>query len=265
MSKKPKRDCNAEEFLKNSLNIQNYTEEFFNIFDSIDLGIYFVNPETYEITIANNTAKKFLGSEPIGKKCYEVLLKGSNVPCAGCNNKDISIGKTQDTELPWEFKSDDRCYQRSTKIIRWPGNGLTKMEVIMDITESKKMERELNHLRVFKEKVEDLPHVPVLVFGRRGKITLMNNAARNLLEYNDEDMEFLHIWHILDEKTRETIYNLTEQLSGGDRETLDCTILGKNSKLETNVDILFHRDIKGTFIEGTMFMIEKPKKIIRFY
>ena len=247
------------------INIQKYTEELFNIFDSIDLGIYFVDPKNYKIMTANNTAKKFLGNDPIGKKCYELLLNGSNKPCKDCTNTDISKGIVKNKELPWEFKSDDKIYKRVTKAIQWPGNGYAKMEVIMDITESKKLERELNNLRVFKEKIEDLPHIPVITFGRRGKITLMNTSAKILLGYDDEDLKILHIWHILDEKTKESLYNLTEELSGGDRETFECTVIGKNEKFETNVDILFNRDMKGAFIEGTIFMIEKPKQIIRFY
>lgn len=248
-----------------SVDIQKYTEELFNIFDSIDLGIYFVNPKNYEIMTANNTAKKFLGDEPIGEKCYELLLNGSSKPCKDCTNAEISKGDIKTNELPWEFKSDDKTYKRVTKAILWPGNGYVKMEVIMDITESKKMERELNNLRVFKEKIEDMPHIPVITFGRRGKITLMNNSAKNLLGYEDEDLKILHIWHILDEKTKESLYNLIEELSGGDRETFECTVIGKNEKIDTNIDILFNRDMKGAFIEGTIFMIEKPKQIIRFY
>jgi len=264
MGKETKTDSKTEP-LSESLDIQKYTEDLFNIFDSIDLGIYFVNPKNYEIMIANDTAKKFLGNAPTGKKCYELLLNGSNKPCKDCNNEKISKNIISDNEISWEFKSENRVYKRMAKAVQWPGNGYAKMEIIIDVTESKKMERELNALRVFKEKVEDLPHIPVVIFGRRGKITTMNSAAKNFLGYGDEDLKFLHIWHLFDENTKEAIYNLTEELSGGDRETFDCTILGKTEKFETNLDILFQRDLKGKFIEGTIFIIEKPKKIIRFY
>ncbi len=234
-------------------------------FDGEDIGIYVVNPATYEIITANKTALQFLGSDPIGKKCYEVLLNGRNRPCDECNNADIIKGNLDAKSLPWEFKSGERIYRRFSKVINIPGYGNAKIEIIMDITESRKQERELVNLRVFKEKAEDLPHVPVIIFGRRGKITFMNSAARKTLGYSEEDLEYLHIWHLLEEDTKETVYNLTEELSGEDRQSIDGKILAKNNKLEAYIDILFHRDLKGIFLEGTMFIIEKPQKIIRYY
>lgn len=248
-----------------SVGFRKQTEGFFSMLEYMDFGIYIVDPDTYEIIAANEKAREFLGDDPIGKKCYNLLQKGSNTPCIGCNNKSLSRGCSDDPILPWEFKSDDRWYKRMSKVIPWPGKKYAKMEMIVDITETKRMERENINLRVFKEKAEDLPHVPVVVFGRKGKLTMMNAAASHLLDYGNDDLELMYVWNLLDENTKERVYNLTQHLGGADRVTIDGTITGKEKTVEAFLDIIFHRDLRGDFIEGTVFIIEKPKKIIRFY
>lgn len=247
-----------------SAKVSNF-QAFFNTLGDIGVAMYIVDPATYEIIAANSTAEKFLGQNPIGKKCYQLLLKKRTKPCENCCNAQIVQGATEISTIPWEFKSEDRWYKSISKVVDGGEYGNLKMELIFDITEVKQMERELNRLKVFKEKVEDLPHVAVFTFSRRGKIEMINQAAMNLLGYKDKDLAILHIWHILDENIREQIYNLIEHFSSGDRQTIDCTVLAKDRKFDAYLDILLHRDVKGNFMEGTAFIIEKSKKIIRFY
>lgn len=251
---------NLEKAAGNRIIPQEEVEALFNVFDQMGIAIYLVNPANYRIVTANRTAERFLGSEPIGKKCYELLLKKRTSPCDECINPMIVKGMTEINSIPWEFKSENRWYKSVSKALNCGDAGILKMEIITDITEMKQLEKETNDLRVFKEKVEDLPHVPVFTFGRRGKINMMNHAARARLEYDKDDLDFLHIWHLIDERTRERIYELTEHLSNSDRQSIDCTVKGKRESFDAHLDILLHRDIKGIFIEGTVFMIEKTKK-----
>lgn len=244
---------------KNRRNIANQIPELSTL-GNLEFAAYIVNTQNYEVVAATQSSKIFSEDNPVGKKCNELFLNGSNEPCIDCDNRHIS-----NPLMPFEFKNGDRIYQRFTRPIKWQGAKNFKLELIVDITEARKQERELNILRVYKEKVENLPHVPVIVFGRRGKITSLNSAAEQLLGYGQDDLEYLHIWSLLDDETKEKIYDLTVELTGGDRVTFESVIIGKNGKIEAHLDILCHRDIKGVFLEGIMFIIEKPKKIIRFY
>ena len=232
---------------------------FFSILDKIGIAIYLVNPENYEIIAANAIAEKFLGNDPIGKKCYQLLLKQRNSPCEECINEQICKNKKDIKTIPLEFKSNDRWYKSLSKVVdygeQW--GGLLKLEIIMDITESKLMEKEINSLTVFKEKVENLPHVPVFTFGKRGRITMINDAASQLLGYDKNSTDILHIWHIVEEETREKIYNLIEEFSNSDRQTIECKVIGRKNTFDAWLDILLHRDVKGTFLEATVFIIKK--------
>ncbi len=245
--------------------IKENIDTFFDILGKIGMAVYLVDPITYKIIAANNIAEKFLGPNPLGKKCYELLLKKRKSPCEECVNSQIAQGNMDIQPLPLEFKSDERWYRSVSKVIKYGEFGNLKVEIISDITENKLIEKELNELKVFKEKVENLPHVPVFTFGRRGRIKTMNHAALTLLGYEPEDIGILHIWHIIDDQAREKIYNLIEQFSNSDRQSFSCSIIGKEKRFDAHLDILLHRDIKGIFLEGTAFIVEKQKKVMRFY
>ncbi|MDQ7823499.1 MAG: PAS domain-containing protein [Candidatus Eremiobacteraeota bacterium] len=247
--------------------MQRQVDEFFSIFNCLDLGIYIVDPETYTILAANTQAIKLLGENPVDKKCFEVLLKGHSAPCSHCDNALISRGIIQSGTLPWEFKSaaHDRWYRCISKIISWPGKKFAKMEVIMDITESMRTEREINTLRVFKDKIRALPHLALMEFDRKGKIIYANEASAAMLGNCSEELMGLFIWQLPDDSCKEAIYRTIERPGATDREALECTLNGKEKKVEVHLNFILHRDVKGSLIDGSVFIIEKPRKITRFY
>lgn len=86
---------------------------------------------------------------------------------------------------------------------------------------------------------------------------MINDAASQLLGYDNNSTDVLHIWHIVEEETREKIYNLIEEFSNSDRQTIECKVIGKKNTFDAWLDILLHRDVKGTFLEATVFIVKK--------
>lgn len=249
--------------------MQSHVDEFLSIFNCLDVGIYIVDPQNYTILAANSSAIRILGQNPVGKRCYEVLLKDqSGGPCSHCDNELLSRGILQYGARPWEFKNagNDRWYRCVSKIISWSENKFAKMEVIMDITDAKRMEREMNVLRVFKEKIKTVSHCGVIEFDKKGKIVYTNVTSRALLDRSEDELHDQFVWKFLDEAGKEAWFNIVEEVSPKDSESIECTVLSREKKVEVSIDIIFNRDIKGSLIEGMLFLIEKKTKdIVRFY
>ncbi len=249
--------------------MQSHVDEFLSIFNCLDVGIYIVDPQNYTILAANSSAIRILGLNPVGKRCYEVLLKDqSGGPCSHCDNELLSRGILQYGAHPWEFKNagNDRWYRCVSKIISWSESKFAKMEVILDITDAKRMEREMNVLRVFKEKIRTLSHCGVIEFDKKGKIVYTNDTSRALLDCSEEELHDQFVWKFMDEAGKEAWFNIIEEVSSKDSESIECTMRGNERKVEVSIDIIFNRDIKGSLIEGMLFLIEKKTKdIIKFY
>lgn len=243
-------------------------ERYLSIYNSLDEGIYIVDPETYMILSANAAAIRILGVNPVGKKCYEVLLGGSTEPCVHCDNAALARGILEPGALPWEFKRspDDRWYRCVNKSITWTDGKFAKMEIIEDITDSRKADRVVNLLHVFRAKVRSLSDVAVIEFDKKGKISYTNHAAARLLGYQKKEIEEHFVWRFLDESGKVTWFQLLDVVSPKDSDSIECDVLARDRCIEAYVDIIFNRDMKDRLIDGILFIIEKPKKdIARFY
>jgi PAS domain S-box-containing protein len=248
--------------------MQSHVDEFLSIFNCLDMGIYIVDPQNYTILTANSSAIKILGMNPVGKRCFEALLRERKEPCDHCDNELISRGIIQYGAFPWEFKcaDNDRWYRCASKIISWSEKKFAKMEVIVDITDTKRMERDLNQLQVFKEKVQRLSHLAVIEFDKKGKISYTNEASTRLLGLARDEVAGQFIWRFMDDGAKEALFQLMDEVSPKNTDFIECNITGKDRKIESYLDIIFSRDIKGALIEGAMFIIEKVRHDFpRFY
>jgi len=140
------------------------------------------------------------------------------------------------------------------------------MEIIVDITDTKRMERELNLLRVFREKIRSLYHIPVMEFDKKGKIEYTNHACMEFLGLSKEDLADLFVWKFLDDHGKEAWFRLIDEVSMKDSESIECNLFTRERKVETYLNIIYNRDTKGTIIDGMLFIVEKPRKdFVRFY
>ncbi|MEM3823762.1 MAG: PAS domain-containing protein, partial [Candidatus Bathyarchaeia archaeon] len=130
------------------------------LFDGLEEIVYVVDPESYKILYANDKFKEVLGGEVVGRKCYEVI-HGVESPCAFCTNKYIfgeNIGKTYMWECYCEKRN--RWYKCIDKAMIWPGNKHVRLEIAIDVTTHKKIEKALTESeRQYRTLVEAAPDV----------------------------------------------------------------------------------------------------------
>ncbi len=121
-------------------------KQLLSIFDSIDEIIYVTDPYTYEILYVNQTMKNLFQRKLVGGACYKEL-QDLDSPCEFCTNEIIL--KQKPTPYQWEFYNQniDRNFAIVDRIIKWPDGRDVKFEIAIDITDRKRMEKQLQQVQ----------------------------------------------------------------------------------------------------------------------
>lgn len=126
------------------LALQTQFDEVRAIFDSLHAIVYVVDFETYELLYLNQLGETLAGtSDWRGKTCFELLQNGLREPCAFCANDRLIIDGEPQPPYSREFRNtrDQRWYQVIAKAIHWPDGRLARIEVAIDINETKGLEQ----------------------------------------------------------------------------------------------------------------------------
>jgi signal transduction histidine kinase len=181
--------------------------QFLSILDTTDAFISIVDPKSYEIIYANSALTDLWGADMLGKKCYEIL-QGLEQPCDFCTNKSIlgeNVGKT----YVWEHQDrrSQRWFRYIDRAIKWPDGRLVRYEMAVDISASKKLEKERRDmLSMFAHDMKN----PILVAegflsrvysGKAGPLTdkqlshlgLINDAISRVGKFITNFLEFSRI------------------------------------------------------------------------
>ena len=165
------------------------------ILDSTDALVYVIDSKTYKIIYANEKCIKEFG-QLIGRICYTTVQKNENAPCSFCpiaSTSDSSrffIGKT----FEWENRNskNGRYYSFSTHTALWSDNREVIINISVDVTEQKKLEKELleekNSAIVSFRTLLDATIEGILIFDEDKKCVLANKVAMKLFGYSREEM-----------------------------------------------------------------------------
>lgn len=165
------------------------------LFDSMGAIVYVADLETYELLYVNRFATEFFGRDWHGLKCYHYLQEGIEQPCGFCTNPNlIKSGKSGDP-ISWEFLNtrNNRWYECFDKAIRWTDGRMVRLEIALDVTERKELERIKDDL------LSSMSHE------MRTPLTAISGFAELLM--NDPEIPEQHSQHL------EIIYREAEKLT----------------------------------------------------
>ena len=109
-----------------------------NILEAMKDPVYIVG-QAYDVEYANQALLSTFGLAE-GKKCYE-LFHGRQEPCTFCRIEDVVSGET----VRWEWYSfkDQKTYDIIETALKNADGSTSKMTILRDITNRKRMEEEL--------------------------------------------------------------------------------------------------------------------------
>lgn len=178
-----------------------------SILDGIPHVIYVADPSSYEVLFVNSYFRELLGSDPVGKQCYEAF-QGFDAPCDFCTNERIL---NSNEPYDWEYYNPmvKRHFLISDRIIRWADRPQARLELAMDVTERKTLELEMVKAKEITESViESLPGVFYQI-----------SAEERFLRWN---RMFTEVSGYTDDEMREM--NPLELFHGGDQERVGAEI-----------------------------------------
>ena len=175
------------------------------LFDSMNAVVYVADLETYELLYVNRFAREFFGQDWQGQKCYHYLQEGIDRPCAFCTNPQLVNHGEPGAPVIWEFLNtkNNHWYECFDKAIRWTDGRLVRLEVAIDITERKELEKIKDDL------LSSMSHE------MRTPLTAISGFAELLL--NETDVPEQHRRHI------EIIYQEADKLTDLVNRFLDST------------------------------------------
>ena len=117
-------------------------DQITTIFDSLNALVYVVDMESHTVIYMNRYGEDLFGVDWSGRHCHQILQNGSD-PCRFCTNEALRSGGAGAKPLVWEYQNsrNGKWYQCIDKAIRWPGGRLVRLEIAVDVTERKEMER----------------------------------------------------------------------------------------------------------------------------
>lgn len=117
-------------------------DNFAGILDSMEDGVYIIN-QHYEMEYANPALESGLG--PVkGRKCYQ-YFHNRKKPCPWCPNETAFAGKTMRWE--WYYAENQRTYDLVTTPLKKADGNISKLGILRDITEHKKVDDEIRESR----------------------------------------------------------------------------------------------------------------------
>jgi len=117
-------------------------EEIHTIFDALNAIVYVADFETHELLYFNNLAEQLFGPAE-GKLCYLTIQSGQTGPCEFCTNDRLVVDGVPQPPYIVEIQNtvNQRWYQCIDKAIRWPDGRLVRLEIAIDITDTKGLEQ----------------------------------------------------------------------------------------------------------------------------
>ncbi|MDD3917099.1 MAG: chemotaxis protein CheB [Synergistaceae bacterium] len=125
------------------------------VLNSIDALVFVTDVDTFEILMINDFGRKIFG-DVVGRRCWEAIQKGQTGPCEFCAEAPLLGDDGEPAGVRrWQVFNErtKRWYDCRDSAIRWTDRKYVRLEIAMDITETKKIEEEL---RVHRDELDRL-------------------------------------------------------------------------------------------------------------
>jgi diguanylate cyclase (GGDEF)-like protein/PAS domain S-box-containing protein len=122
-------------------------QRLLTVLDSIDAMVYVIDLESYKLLFLNKYALDIFG-DITGAICWKSLQIGLDGPCDCCPNDLLcDSGECSGESYVWERQNpfNERWYELHDRVIKWFDGRDVKIQIATDITERRRMERQLHH------------------------------------------------------------------------------------------------------------------------
>lgn len=116
--------------------------QFKTIFDAMNAVVYVADMKTHEVIYMNQYAEAVFGTDWQEKRCYK-LFQGEDGLCKFCTNDQLLKDGQPVGSITSEHRNrcNGRWYQWTERAIEWTDGRMVRLQIAVDITDIKEMER----------------------------------------------------------------------------------------------------------------------------
>jgi len=196
--------------------LQTEKNKLLSVIDAMADGLT-IQDRDFNIIYQNEPAKLIYGGDHVGEKCYRIYENRDTV-CEGCPVKlAFKDGKSHTSERKSKSASGETIFWEITAnpIRDAEGKVVSCIEIGKDITERKRMEKELadeaTRRRILVEQSRD----GIVILDQNGKVYEANRRFAEMLGYTPEEVLKLDVWDweylYPPEQVKEMIRTVTEE------------------------------------------------------
>ncbi|MDM8541490.1 PAS domain S-box protein [Desulfococcaceae bacterium HSG9] len=236
-------------------------DNFSNIMESMDDGIYIVN-EQYDIQYVNPVLQKDFGSDE-GQKCYAYFHERTTV-CPWCKNPEVFAGKT----VHWEFHvaKNGRTYDLIDAPLKNNDGSISKLEILRDITERKQAEEALRESKTELARAHKIARLGNFRHDLKTGIVVWSKEMCIIAGIGDNERqlcleEINRLIHPDDLDKIHTAFQNT--LAGGGNAALDIRLIGYDGTIRhihDQFEVFFDEDGQPCEVFGTVMDITERKQ-----
>ncbi len=171
-----------QRLLKSKMMYKTERDNFVNILNSMEDGVYIINQQ-YDIEYANPALKRVFGSFK-GKKCYEYIQDCSEI-CQWCKINDVIKGKT--VRMEQFYEKHQKTYDIIDTPLRKADGTIVKLQILRDITDRKKAERNLEESEEKFRKITEQSLMGICIV-QDNKVKYLNQRFADIWGYSIEEM-----------------------------------------------------------------------------
>jgi PAS domain S-box-containing protein len=170
--------------------------QFKTIFDAMNAVVYVADMENFEVLYMNHYGEAIFGEQWRGRSCFDLFQRDQVGQCRFCTNDRLVKDGVPQPAVTSEHRStlNGRWYQWTDRAIEWTDGRLVRLQIAVDITDIKEMER------LKDEMISAVSHE------MRTPLTAMLGFTEFLLE-NDVEKDKVRNYLV-------TIHKETERLNG---------------------------------------------------
>lgn len=182
-----------EDLAKVNKSITEERNQFLEILDTIPQYIY-ISDENYQVLFANKSLKNEIGTELVGKKCYEAIRNNPKV-CKNCPKQSVfKTGKILYRE-DYNEQLDKYLYTMDTTI-NWFDGKKARFEISTDITPIKETQQKLkDNEEKYRLLVEKSP-IGIVQIGQDAKVTDWNKQMEKITGLSKNQIKNEPFWKI---------------------------------------------------------------------
>jgi len=220
--------------------------QLLSIFNSIDEAIYVTDPISNEIIFVNKHLRNIMGKDVIGGICYKEFQNLDHI-CEFCTNPIILANKGE--AYKWEHHNPvlNRDYYLIDRIITWPDGRDVRLEISIDITKIKDLQRLLEENEKKYRDLFNRAPVGYRELDVEGRTVDVNKRELEMLGYEKNELIGKFIWEnvVEEDLCKEQITRYLKGLAG-DQGNFEVQYKRKDgSTFPALIDVIVLKDPEG--------------------